>query len=248
MPVMREPKVATAQRTMIYMAVSLALTAGGLMIAYLLLGLTPPENASETMNLLLTRKFTTDIGLPHWIGVTFVLVTILSEGALLVVAAQAGFIDGPRVLANMAHDSYVPHWFGSLSERLATHNGILLIGTAALAALWVTGGNVSTLVVMYSINVFLTFSLSMIGMAGHWYQQRGKNPIWRKRFLLFCFGATLCLAILGVNIYFKVFYDLFYEGQGGGWLTIAVTGTLVGTCFLIRRYYTNVRKRLKSLD
>ena len=68
------------------------------------------------------------------------LITMLSEGALLVVAAQAGFIDGPRVLANMAHDSYVPHWFGSLSERLAAHNGILLIGVAALAALWATGG------------------------------------------------------------------------------------------------------------
>ena len=57
---------------------------------------------------------------------------------------------------------------------------------------------------MYSINVFLTFSLSMIGMALHWYQQRGKNPLWRRRFALFAFGATLCLAILAVNIYFKV--------------------------------------------
>src|SRR6185369_172796 len=136
MPVMREPKVATAQRTMMYMATSLALTAGGLMLAYLLLKLTLPENGTPSMmNLLLTEKFVADIGLPHWLGVAFLLVTILSEGALLVVAAQAGFIDGPRVLANMAHDSYVPHWFGSLSERLATHNGILLIGSAALAAL-----------------------------------------------------------------------------------------------------------------
>ena len=248
MPVMREPKVATAQRTMIYMAASLALTAGGLMLAYLLLKLTLPENSAVTMNQLLTEKFVTELGLPRWLGLAFILITMLSEGALLVVAAQAGFIDGPRVLANMAHDSYVPHWFGSLSERLAARNGILLIGIAALAALWATGGSVSTLVVMYSINVFLTFSLSMIGMAGHWYQQRGKNPLWWRRFALFSFGATLCLSILGVNIYFKVFYDYFYHGHGGGWMTIVVTGALAGTCFLIHRYYRTVTARLNALD
>ena len=58
--------------------------------------------------------------------------------------AQAGFLDGPRVLANMAHDSYVPHWFGSLSERLAAHNGILLIGGAALWPVAARGQQTST--------------------------------------------------------------------------------------------------------
>lgn len=244
MPVMREPKVATAQRTMMYMAASLALTAGGLMLAYLLLNLTLPENSAVTMNQLLTERFVSELGWPHWLALGFILITMISEGALLVVAAQAGFIDGPRVLANMAHDSYVPHWFGSLSERLAAHNGILLIGGAALAALFATGGDVSTLVVMYSINVFLTFSLSMIGMAFHWYQQRGKNPLWSRRFALFAFGTVLCVSILAVTIYFKVFMD----PGGRGWLTVAVTGVFAGTCFLIHRYYRNVTARLKGLD
>jgi amino acid transporter len=256
MPVMREPKVATAQRTMIYMGSSLALTAGGLMLAYLLLKLTLPENATITMNQMLAERFVAELGMPLWIQFAFVLVTMLSAGALLVVAAQAGFIDGPRVLANMAHDSYVPHWFGSLSERLAARNGILLIGAAALAALWATGGSVSALVVMYSINVFLTFSLSMIGMARHWYLERGKNPLWRRRFFLFAFGATLCLSILSVNIYFKVIKELWdaYHGTGevhaggGGWMTVVVTSVFAGTCFLIHRYYRHVTSRLKGLD
>jgi amino acid transporter len=263
MPVMREPRVATAQRTMTYMAASLALTAGGLMLAYLLLKLTlPPGGTPSIMNLQLTQQFVSDprLGLPHGLGMTFLLVTIISEGALLVVAAQAGFIDGPRVLANMAHDSYMPHWFGSLSERLTTSYGVLLIGISALLALWATGGVVSTLVVMYSINVFLTFSLSLIGMALHWYHERGTHPLWRRRFILFCFGAALCLSILGVNIYYKVIHDLYLyfttsshelstgEKPGYGWMTIAVTGILVGVCFLIRRYYDYVRTRLRSLD
>jgi amino acid transporter len=261
MPVMREPKVATAQRTMTYMATSLALTAGGLMLAYLLLKLRlPPGGTPSMMNLMLTKAFVADLPLPFWIGAAFLFVTIVSEGALLVVAAQAGFIDGPRVLANMAHDSFVPHWLGSLSVRLTTNYGILFIGFAAMAALWATGGNVSALIVMYSINVFLTFSLSMIGMARHWYQQRGKNKLWLRRFALFGFGATLTLSILGVNIYFKVILDLYHTWSGGeqtahaggqpghGWMTIIVTGLLIGTCFLIRRYYDRVQSRLKSLD
>jgi amino acid transporter len=261
MPVMREPKVATAQRTMMYMATSLALTAGGLMLAYLLLKLRlPPGGTPSMMNLILTKQFLADLHLPFWLAAGFLFVTIISEGALLVVAAQAGFIDGPRVLATMAHDSYMPHWLGSLSERLTTNYGILLIGFAAMGALWATGGNVSALIVMYSINVFLTFSLSMIAMAWHWYQQRGKHELWRRRFALFAFGATLCVSILSINLYFKVFLDLYQtltvssdtghaaEQPGHGWMTIVVTGVIIGTCFLIRHYYDGVTRRLKSLD
>jgi amino acid transporter len=127
-----------------------------------------------------------DIGLESvGLGAAAVWVTILSEGALLFVAAQAGFMDGPRILANMSHDSYMPHWFGNLSERLSAHNGILLIAIAAFAALAYTGGSMGLLITMCSINVFLTFSLSMIGMLRHWWQQRHAIPLWRRRAALF---------------------------------------------------------------
>src|SRR6476659_10337855 len=150
------------------------------MVVYLLLHIHAEEG--KTMNQVLTEAFVRDTGLNAWgVGPLFLWITIISEGALLFVAAQAGFIDGPRVLANMSHDSYMPHWFGNLSERLSTHNGILLMGLAALAALFYTGGSIGTLVTMYSINVFLTFSLSMIGMLLHWWQVRDKNPLWRRR-------------------------------------------------------------------
>jgi hypothetical protein len=92
------------------------------------------------------------------IGRPFLLLTLVSEGVLLFVAAQAGFLDGPRVLANMAVDSWVPHRFYQLSDRLVTQNGIVLMGSAALVTLLYTGGHVRLLVVLYSINVFLTFS------------------------------------------------------------------------------------------
>jgi len=238
MSVMQEPRVATGKRTMTYMAVSLSLTAGGLMLAYLLLGVEHIDGV--TMNQSLAENFVKDIGLGSWSGSTFVWITILFEALLLVVAAQAGFIGGPRLLANMAHDSWMPHWFANLSERLATHNGIMLMGLAALAALLFTQGSVPMLLIMYSINVFLTFTLSMIGMCMHWWVRRKRHPLWRRRFALFTVGGVMCAAILCVTIYEK-----FLEG---GWVTLAVTGSLVGLCLSTRRHYDTVITKLRRLD
>jgi amino acid transporter len=232
MTVLREPRVATAKRTMRYMAISLSLVAGGLIVAYLLLGIN--HSISPTMNQLLGEQLLSDIHLKGtWLGDAFLWTTLLSASAILVVAAQAGFIDGPRVLANMAHDSWVPRWFSSLSERLATHNGILLMGLSALAALIYTRGNIQTLLVMYSINVFVTFSLSMFGMCR-------KDAAWKKRLALFSVGAALCVSILSVSVYEKF--------TVGGDVTVMVTLSCVAICFLIHRYYAKVGQRLKKLD
>jgi amino acid transporter len=240
MPVMREPRVATGKRTMRYMAISLAVTAGGLMLAYLLLRIPPIAEGEKTMNQLLSESFAQGLHMPEWLADLFVYLTILSEGCLLFVAAQAGFIDGPRVLANMARDSWLPHWFANLSERLAAHNGVILMGLAGMSALVVTGGKVSALLVMYSINVFVTFSLSLIGMCRHWWLERGHDPIWKKRFALFAFGTAMCLSILSITVFEK-----FKEG---GYRTIMVTAILFVICLLVRRYYDQVRDRLGRLN
>ena len=112
------------------------------------------------------------------LGNFLALITILSEGALLLVAAQTGFIDGPRVMANMAIDSWLPRRFSSLSERFTMQNGVMLMGIAALLLLIYTHGSISALVVMYSINVFLTFSLSEFGMSRFFIRNRRREKKW----------------------------------------------------------------------
>jgi amino acid transporter len=233
LPIMREPKVETGKRTMVYMGTSLAFTASGLLLCYLLWQLVPAPG--KTMNAVLVERLAG--GLPF--GQTFIVLFLFSEATLLVVAAQAGFIDGPRVLANMAVDSWVPHRFAALSERLTTQNGILLMGAAALAALIYTGGSVGHLVVMYSINVFLTFSLSMFSMLRFWYQRRGTRREWKSRLALFAAGFIMCATILLITVYEK-----FAEG---GWITVAITTLLIGLCFLIRRHYRAVAAELDQL-
>jgi len=118
--------------------------------------------------------------------------------------------------------------------------GVLLIGGASLLALVYTGGNVTHLVVLYSINVFLTFSLSELAMCRFWVRERKKHPDWRKHISVHLTGLTLCVFILTVTVYEK-----FGEG---GWVTLALTGGLIAGCFLIRRHYRRVHDKLRRLD
>jgi amino acid transporter len=239
--IMREPRVATAKRTMVYMAVSLALTAAGIILGYLLMDVHPEPG--KTMNAVLADRLAgswTLAGIP--LGHAFVVITLTSEALLLFVAAQAGFIDGPRVMANMAHDSWLPHRFAALSSRLTMQNGVLLIGATSLYMLWYTGGSVDALVVMYSINVFVTFSLSQAGMIRFWWMKetRRKYPDWARHLPLHLIGFVLCFGILVVNVLEK-----FTEGA---WLTVVVTGAVVSLCMLIKRHYIGVHARLRRLD
>jgi len=236
--IMREPRVATGKRTMLYMAVSLALTAGGILIGYLLLGV--QHMPGKTMNAILSERVFGAWalgGLP--VGYWLVLVTLISEGLLLVVAAQAGFIDGPRVMANMAVDSYLPHRFAALSEQLSMQNGVVLMGLAALAMLFYTHGNIQTLVYMYSINVFLTFSLSQLGMTRFWKAKRGE-PRRRRSLAIHGVALVLCVGILGLTV--------FERFTHGGWVTVLLTSLFVALCYAIHGHYRRSQEGLRKLD
>jgi amino acid transporter len=235
--IMREPKVQTARRTMTLMAISLAVTAGGLLVLYLLFDARPV--VGKTMNAVLLDAFAGRWTIGHYhIGYGYVVLTLAAEAALLFVAAQAGFIDGPRVMSSMATDSWLPHRFAQLSSRLTISNGVLLMGGAALATLLYTRGNLTALVTMYSINVFVTFSLSQLGMFRMWLRERG--PGRRRGLGIHGLALTLCAGILTGIIYEK--FAL------GGWVTIAVTGAVVWGCFLIRRHYQYVQLNLARLN
>ena len=235
LPIMREPKVRTGKRTMLYMAASLSAVAAGLLVCYLLWGVTFVPG--KTYNAVLVERVAA--GFP--LAGTLVVLTLFAEGALLVVAAQAGFTDGPRVLANMAVDSWVPHRFAGLSERLTTQNGVVLMGLASLAALLYTRGDVGVLVLMYSINVFITFSLSMFAMMRFWLRARHQSvPLpWLKRTVTFALGFLLCVTILAIAV-----IERFSQG---GWVTLAVTSALVALCFVIRKHYRTTQTKLATL-
>ncbi len=233
--IMREPKVETARRTMIYMSVSLALTAGGILLLYMLFHIAPEEG--KTMNASLLERFAQ--GFPSPLRHGFVWIALASESALLFVAAQAGFIDGPRVMANMATDSWLPHRFAQLSDRLSMQDGVLLMSAASIGTLIYTHGDITTLVTMYAINVFVTFSLSQASMLRYWFARRRESG-FKRGISIHGVALALCLAILVGNVYEKF--------QQGAWVTIVVTSFVVGLCIVIRRHYKKVRANLTRLD
>lgn len=234
--ILREPRVATGKKTMTYMSISLALMVLGLMIGYLLLNTVPEQG--RTLNAVLFSKITTTWKAPF--GNIFVFVTLLSEAILLFVAAQTGFLDGPRVISNMALDKWFLSRFAMLSDRFVIQNGILIMGIAAGVTLLVAHGSVQILVVLYSINVFITFFLSQLGMVRHWKNAGKEIEHKMKKMSINLIGLLLTAIIL-----FSVIILKFNEG---GWATLLVTGLLIGICLFIKNYYKYTFSLLKRLD
>ncbi|MGH9748494.1 MAG: APC family permease, partial [Candidatus Polarisedimenticolia bacterium] len=245
--IMREPRVLTGKRTMLYMAASLAFTAAGILVCYLLFDvqrfLAVPGQAElgKTLNAVLADQVAggwRPWGLP--LGPLFVTLTIASEAALLFVAAQTGFIDGPRVMASMAVDSWLPRRFASLSDRLTSKDGVVLMGGAAIALLFLTRGSIQTLVVMYSINVFVTFSLTQLGMCRFWFAARRERAGWLRPIAIHVFGLLVCATILTIMAIEKF--------EEGAWKTLLITSLLIAGCAWVRRHYRSVEAELRRLD
>jgi amino acid transporter len=236
LPILREPRVQTGKRTMRYMAISLSVTVAGLLIGYLLFRVSPQEG--KTLNAVLFEQLTASW--PHRTAFSFVFITLASEAALLFVAAQTGFLDGPRVLSNMALDRWFPSRFATLSDRFVTYNGIVIMGGFALLLMLTTRGSVDLLVVLYSINVFITFTLSQLGMVRHWWQERHTVATWKGKLAINGVGAAMTAFILITLSAVK-----FFEG---GWITLLVTALLVVAAFLIKRHYNQTSQDLRRLD
>ncbi len=235
MPILREPKVKTARKTMTLMAFSLSFMVLGLMIAYALYSV--KISSHKTLNSVLLDSIT--INWSHGWANGFILITLASEAFLLFVAAQTGFMDGPRIMANMAVDLWFPKKYAALSDRLVTMNGILLMGTASILLMIVTKGSVTLLVVLYSINVFITFTISQLGMVRHWWTHKRKVAQWIHKLIINGIGVILTTFILISVIIVKL--------RKGGWITLFITGILVLLATIMRRHYYKTKLRLQKL-
>lgn len=234
MPLMREPKVKTAKQTMRYMVISLSLLVMGLMIAYTFYQIEPVFG--RTLNAVLFDKIAG--GWPG--GYLFVFILLISEAAILFVAAQTGFLGGPRMLANMAADRWAPKRFSLLSDRLVTINGIFIMGIGALLLMVLTNASVGFLVVLYSINVFIDFASAQTGLVRHWWHSRQTISSWKPKIAVAGFGLLLTIFIL-----ISVTTIKFNEG---GWITLLITGSLFLLMLLIKFNYNSQESQIKKLE
>jgi amino acid transporter len=233
-----EPRVRTAKLTMALVAVSLSFMAAGIIMLYLLWGVAKVDGQTLNATVFYTMTESWNIGSFN-VGLTLVPIVLALEAGLLLVAANSGFLAGPSVVANMANDEWMPKSFSSLSSRLVVKNGILFMAIAAVITLLITGGSVHILVVLYSINVFITFSLSLLGLTIYWFRHRRKAR-WKSKLMVASIGFVVCFAILIITILEK-----FYEG---GWVTLVITSVFVCIGLAIKKNYVNFKNRLADME
>lgn len=228
------PRVKTGKWTMFFMAVSLSITAAGIILLYLLwnVHLVP----GQTLNAVAFRALLHDWSLAEPI----VIITLIFEFGLLFVGANTGFLGGPAVLSNMALDHWVPNRFRNLSSRLIAQNGVLVFGIASIVILSITHGNVAYLVILYSINVFLAFSISIFGLCRYWWKSRHRESNWFGRLLLSAIGFMVCSIILLIVV--------ISQFTQGGWEALLITATAVVICYGIKSHYLKVQQKLKNAD
>jgi hypothetical protein len=234
-----EPKVKTGTTTMWCIAISLAFMATGIILLYLLWDV--ERVAGETLNATAFKKITEGWNIGGFsISPIVVGIVLILEAGILFVAANSGFLAGPPVLSNMSTDRWMPSFFGSLSSRLVTKNAIFIMGAAAMVVLAITSGKVSILVVLYSINVFLTFTLSFAGISRYRLKNRKKTFDWFGQLSVALLAMTICLGILLTTVIEKF--------TTGGWITILITSVIILGCILTRRHYQNVGKKIGTME
>lgn len=234
--IIQEPRVKNAKTTMTYMAIALAIAVSGLVVSYLIYHVQAVPGM--TLNGVLLHKIGAEMG--PVLGQTFATVTLLGEAAILIMAAQSGFLDGPRVLASMAADNWIPSKFTNVSDRFVLRHGLLMMSLAGLFLMIYTEGNVSILVILYSLSVFITFSLSQLGMTAHWAKELRFNRPWLKGLLINGVGFGLTLLIL-ISLTLLKFEE-------GAWLTLTVIAALVYFCSRIRYHYRKQAQAFATLS
>ncbi len=157
---------------------------------------------------------------------------------ILVLAANTAYQDFPRLASVMARDRFVPRQFMNQGDRLAFSNGILVLSALAAVLIVAFGGDTHSLIPLYMVGVFVSFSLSQAGMCLRWKREGGSG--WFGHALLNGVGAVLTSVVLLIVAVTK-----FAEGA---WLIVALIPALVLHFRSIRRHYETVATQLTLKD
>ncbi len=226
-PAFKPPESRNAANTMTAMAVLLAILFIGLTVFAVQFGLRPTQEDGPSVIALAAR---TAFGDGSVLFVTFAASTAL----ILFLAANTSFNAFPRLAAILAADGYMPRQFSFRGDRLAYSWGIALLAAIAFALLWAFDGDTHALIPLYSVGVFLCFTLSQLGMVRHWLSTRDGG--WRWRLVVNAAGGILTAVVLGVVV-FEKFAD-------GAYLVVILVPLLVAMMQFIHRQYARSAREL----
>ena len=227
-PAFKPPESKNAADTMTIMAVLLGVLFVGLTIVAIAFGLRPTEAGGPSVVALAAAVA---FGEGSVLAYLFAAATAL----ILFLAANTSFNAFPRLAAILAEDGYMPRQFAFRGDRLAYSWGIVLLAAVAFALLWAFGGDTHSLIPLYSVGVFLCFTLSQTGMVRHWRRVRERG--WQWRLSINAAGAVLTGVVLTIVVAEK-FVD-------GAYLVVILVPLLVGMMLFISRQYARAKRELR---
>jgi amino acid transporter len=224
-PAFKPPEARNAAATMVMMAVLSITMFLGLTVLAELYQIVPSEQ--ETVVSQIARGVFGGRGVPYYLVQAATML-------ILVLAANTAYADFPRLSSILARDRYVPRQLLNQGDRLAFSNGILGLSVLAALLLLAYGGDTHSLIPLYMIGVFVSFTLSQTGMVVHWWRRRGRR--WQISALINGVGAIVTALVLLVIAVTKV--------TEGAWIILLLIPLHVLFFRATRRHYDQVGQQL----
>jgi amino acid transporter len=228
-PAFRPPETRNAARVIVLMGAFFGIIFLGMSFLTGQLGILPDPTEQETVVSQLTRTF---VGA----GTPFHLLVQGSTAILLVLAANTAFADFPRLSSLLARDGFLPRVFQFRGDRLAFNGGIIVLGIVAIVLLAAFGSSVSALIPLYTVGVFIAFTLSQSGMVRHWWRGRQSVGRWQGKAVVNGIGAVTT-GVVAVEVAISKF-------ALGAWIVLVLIPILIGLMLFIRRQYQSTARQL----
>ncbi|HLJ32094.1 MAG TPA: APC family permease, partial [Ktedonobacteraceae bacterium] len=160
----------------------------------------------------------------------FQLATLL----ILTLAANTSYADFPRLSSLLARDHFLPHQFAFRGDRLAFSIGIVSLAILSSLLLVVFRGDTTSLINLYAVGVFMSFTLSQGGMVRHWWRLRREKKNWQRSLAINALGALTTLVVALVIAFTKFL--------SGAWIVVILIPLLVIMFLGIHRHYMHVER------
>ena len=223
-PAFQKPEADNAGKTLIAMAALLMTMFLGITFLARSLGVTPVED----------QTVVSQIGRQVFGNGPLYLALQAATALILVLAANTSFADFPRLSVILARARYLPRQLTNLGDRLVFANGIIGLAFLASSLVVIFGGQTHRLIPLYAVGVFLSFTLSQMGMVRHWHKERGQG--WQWKVAVNGLGAVATGAVLLVIAASKFIH--------GAWIVILLIPIFVWMFRTIKRHYLTLAKQL----
>ncbi|MDP4089039.1 MAG: APC family permease [Bacillota bacterium] len=154
---------------------------------------------------------------------------------ILVLAANTAFSGFPMLVSVMASEGFVPRQLKMRGDRLSYSNGIIILSVVASILIIIFNAQVTKLMGLYAVGVFISFTLSQTGMILRWFKTKGAN--WHYKALVNGAGALVTgIAVIIIGI------TKFHEGA---WIVVLLIPIMIYAMLKVKKHYVALAKQLK---